>query len=44
MVLASAVTPYYFRPALIRDNFYISGDNVAMSPAMLAYIYAGELN
>ena len=43
MVLASAVTPYYFRPAAIRDNYYISGDNVAMSPAMFAYYYAKEL-
>lgn len=43
MVLASAVTPYYFRPAEIKNNFYISGDNVAMSPAMFAYYYAKEL-
>jgi predicted acylesterase/phospholipase RssA len=43
MVLASAVTPYYFRPAAIRNNSYISGDNVAMSPAMFAYYYAKEL-
>lgn len=44
MVLASAVTPYYFRPAEINGNFYISGDNVAMSPAMFAYYLAKELD
>lgn len=43
MVLASSVTPYYFRPAKINGNFYISGDNVAMSPAMFAYYYAKQL-
>lgn len=42
MVLASAVTPYYFRPAEIKGNYYISGDNVAMSPAMFAYYLAKE--
>ena len=42
MVWASASTPLYFKPAVIDDNVYISGDNLAMSPAMFAYYYANE--
>jgi len=49
MTLASATTPYYFRPATIpdvnnvndgKDYLYISGDNVAQSPAMYAMLHA----
>jgi hypothetical protein len=42
MTWASANTPYYFKPAVIKDDVYISGDNVAVSPAMYAYFYANE--
>jgi len=42
MTWASAVTPYYFKPATINNNLYISGDNIAKSPAMFAYMYANE--
>jgi len=42
MVWASAVTPYYFKPAVIDGAEYISGDNVALSPGMYAYYYANE--
>jgi len=42
MTSASAMTPYYFKPIDIDGSFYISGDNVAMSPAMFAYYYANE--
>lgn len=42
MTLATSATPYYFTPADIEGNFYISGDNIAMSPAMFAYLYANE--
>ena len=50
MTLASATTPYYFKPATIqpvscaecKPNLYISGDNVAMSPAMFAVLHANE--
>lgn len=27
---------------MIRDNQYISGDNISMSPALFAYFYASE--
>lgn len=42
MVLASAATPYYFKPVMIdgHESPFISGDNVAQSPAMYAYYYA----
>lgn len=43
MITASAVTPYYFTPAEFNGNYYISGDNVAMSPAMFAYYLAQDL-
>lgn len=42
MTLASAATPYYFQPATIGGNLYISGDNIAKSPALFAYMYANE--
>ena len=43
MVTASGATPYYFKPFNVGKNFYISGDNVAMSPAMFAYYLAKDL-
>lgn len=42
MTWASANTPYYFKPAVIEDNTYISGDNMAISPALFSYYYATE--
>lgn len=49
MVWASATTPYYFRPATIKGedandktNLYLSGDNIALSPALYAYLHANE--
>lgn len=42
MTLASANTPYYFKPAVIDDDVYISGDNMAISPALFSYYYANE--
>jgi hypothetical protein len=42
MTWASANTPYYFKPAVINDNVYISGDNMAISPALFSYYYANE--
>ena len=42
MVWASANTPYYFKPAVIKGNVYISGDSIAISPAMYAYFHANE--
>jgi len=42
MTLATSATPFYFSPAMINGHFYISGDNIAMSPAMYAYFYANE--
>ena len=40
MVLASAATPYYFKPVMIPGHTspFISGDNVAQSPAMYAIL------
>jgi hypothetical protein len=43
MVTASGSTPYYFKPFNVGKNFYISGDNVAVSPAMFAYYLAKDL-
>lgn len=37
MTFASATTPYYFSAAKIGDTMYISGDQVAVSPAMSAH-------
>ena len=42
MTVASAATPYYFTPAKINDNEYISGDNLAVSPALEAYYHVIE--
>ena len=52
MTLASASTPYYFTPATIQPeeckapdckaNLYLSGDNVALSPAIFALLHANE--
>jgi len=42
MTLASAATPYYFKPATIGGDVYVSGDNVARAPALFAYLYANE--
>lgn len=44
MTVASAATPQYFLPAKYNGNFYISGENVASSPAMFAYLTAVEKN
>lgn len=46
MMFASATTPVYFKPATIpnnpKGNLYVSGDSVALSPAMFAMLYANE--
>ena len=44
MTLATSTTPYYFKPATIKDDLYISGDSIAMSPAMHAFLHANEKN
>jgi hypothetical protein len=44
MTVASAATPAYFLPAKYNNNFYISGENVASSPAMFSYLTAVEKN
>ena len=41
MVLASASTPFYFKPAVIDGDAYISGDNLCISPAMYAGFHIG---
>lgn len=53
MILASGVSHYYFHPAGIKctrdtdyckePHWYISGDNIALSPAMYAYLHANEV-
>lgn len=53
MILASGASHYYFHPAEIKCNrdtlycntphYYISGDNIALSPAMYAYLHANEV-
>ena len=53
MILASGASHYYFHPAAIKCNenipscmephYYISGDNIALSPAMYAYLHANEI-
>ena len=43
MTVASAATPYYFTPAIIDDVKYISGDNLAFSPAMFTMFYSMEV-
>ena len=42
MTWLSANTPYYFKPAVVNGNVYISGDNIAISPALFAYYYATQ--
>ena len=42
MTMATASTPFYFKPAIINDHIYISGDNIALSPANFAFFYANE--
>ena len=37
MTFASMSAPEFFEPATIKSDVYISGDNVAKSPAFLAY-------
>lgn len=53
MILASGASHYYFHPAEIKcerdtafckePHYYISGDNIALSPAMYAYLHANEV-
>lgn len=38
IVLASASSTSFFEPAVIRNDIYLSGDNVARSPALFAYL------
>ena len=42
MVLASAASPTYFAPHEVNGAYYISGDYIAGSPAMYAYLHAYE--
>jgi len=42
MVWTSAVTQYYFKPAVVDGDVYVSGSNVAKSPALYSYLYANE--
>jgi len=39
MTLASMSAPTYFEPATIDKDVYISGDNVAKSPALFSYMF-----
>ena len=43
MTVASAANSNYFLPYELKGNFYISGNEIASSPAYLAYINAIEL-
>lgn len=47
-MLASAANLFYFYPFVKtingEENYYISGDNFAKSPAMYAFMAATELN
>jgi hypothetical protein len=43
MTVASAANSEYFLPFKQGKNFYISGDNIASSPAYLAYMNAIQL-
>lgn len=40
MTMASAAIPLYFYPYEVGGNYYTSGDNIASSPAMFAYMHA----
>jgi patatin-like phospholipase/acyl hydrolase len=42
MTMASAANPKYFTPYELNNDYYISGDNVAESPAMHAFLYATQ--
>jgi hypothetical protein len=49
MIQASGSTPYYFMPATLKSDsansdphLYISGDNIALSPAFYAFLHANE--
>jgi len=42
MVWTSASTQYYFKPAVVDGDVYVSGTNIAKSPALYAYLYATE--
>jgi hypothetical protein len=42
MTVASASTPDFFLPYKKNDQFFISGDNIAASPAMFAFMNAVE--
>lgn len=42
MVWTSANTQYYFMPAVVDGDVYMSGSNYAKSPALYAYLYATE--
>lgn len=44
MIWTSASTQFYFKPAVVNDNVYISGTNYARSPAFFAYLLANEKN
>ena len=42
MTWMSANTPYYFQPAVVDNEVFISGDNIAKSPSLFAYMYATQ--
>ena len=42
MTFVSANNPLYFKPAQINETYYMSGDFVAVSPAMFAYEYVSN--
>lgn len=42
MAWTTANTQYYFRPATVKGDIYLSGDNVALSPALYATLYVNE--
>lgn len=44
MTLASMSAPEFVEPAVIDKDVYISGDNVAKSPALFAYMFTKKRN
>ena len=42
MTWASANTQEYFKPALIKGDVYISGNNNAISPSLFGFLHATE--
>lgn len=42
MTIASAATPTFFMPFTYEEKFFISGENVASSPALFAYMDATD--